>query len=71
MVVVIVSPGFDQPTGLAERTEQRLVQQLVAQPNLTSSLSAACATLLRCSPYVTSVTDLSRNSPYFVFRMSV
>ena len=34
MVVVIVAPSLDQPAGLAERAEQRLVQQLVPEPGV-------------------------------------
>jgi hypothetical protein len=33
-MVVVVAPGLDQPTRLAERAEQRLVQQLVPQPGI-------------------------------------
>lgn len=34
MVIVIVPPGLDQPPCVAERAEQRLVQQLVPQPGI-------------------------------------
>jgi hypothetical protein len=30
--VVIAAPGFEHYTGMGQRTEQRPVQQLVAQP---------------------------------------
>lgn len=38
VVVVVVTPGRDQPPCLAERTERHLVQEFVAQPGLKALL---------------------------------
>jgi hypothetical protein len=41
MVVIVMAPGIDQPPGVPERAEQRLVQQLVSEPGIFVS-NASC-----------------------------